>query len=69
MSDEDLILDYELTSCAIYGARKRNFKLFNDMLNVLDRYPGGSFAEKGTAYLKDIGVEDKSLDAIRSIFL
>jgi hypothetical protein len=35
----------------------------------LDRYPGGSFAEKGTAYLKDIGVEDKSLDAIRSIFL
>lgn len=69
MSDEDLILDYELTSCAIYGARKRNFKLFNDMLNVLDRYPGGSFAKKGTAYLRDIGLTDKILDAIRSIFL
>ena len=69
MSDEDLILDYELTSCAIYGARKRNFKLFNDMLNVLDRYPGGSFAEKGTAYLRDIGVTEKALDAIRDIFL
>ena len=69
MSDEDLILDYELTSCAIYGARKRNFKLFNDMLNVLDRYPGSSFAEKGIAYLRDIDVTEKTLDAIRSIFL
>ena len=69
MSDDDLILDYELTSCAIYGARKRNFKLFNDMLNVLDQYPGGSFAEKGTAYLRDIGVTEKMLDAIRDIFL
>ena len=69
MSDEDLILDYELTSCAIYGARKRNFKLFNDMLNVLDRYPGNSFAEKGIAYLRDIGVTEKTLDAIRDIFL
>ena len=69
MSDEDLILDYELTSCAIYGARKRNFKLFNDMLNVLDRYQGGSFAEKGTAYLRDIGVTEMTLDAIRDIFL
>jgi len=69
MSDEDLILDYELTSCAIYGARKRNFKLFNDMLNVLDRYPGDSFAEKGIAYLRDIGVTEKTLDAIRDIFL
>ena len=69
MSDEDLILDYELTSCAIYGARKRNFKLFNDMLNVLDRYQGDSFSEKGTAYLRDIGVTEKTLDAIRDIFL
>ena len=69
MSDEDLILDYELTSCAIYGARKRNFKLFNDMLNVLDRYQGGSFADKGTGYLRDIGVTEKTLDAIRDIFL
>ncbi|MBR4417065.1 MAG: tyrosine-protein phosphatase [Victivallales bacterium] len=69
MSDEDLILDYELTSCAIYGARKRNFKLFNDMLNVLDRYQGGSFAEKGTAYLREIGITEKTFDAIRDIFL
>ncbi len=69
MSDDDLILDYELTSCAIYGARKRNFKLFNDMLNVLDRYPGNSFAEKGTGYLRDIGVTEKTLDALRDIFL
>ena len=69
MSDDDLILDYELTSCAIYGARKRNFKLFNDMLNVLDRYPGNSFAEKGTAYLHDIGLTDKTLDRLREIFL
>lgn len=71
MSDADLVTDYELTSLAIYSARRRNFKLFNELLGVLDGYGGrdAPLSVKSVNYLLSAGVTPEQIDEIRDIFL
>jgi len=71
VKDQDLILDYELTSCAIYGARKRNFKLFTELLDLLDQYASKDepLETKATNFLLDAGISDETIQNIKSIFL
>ena len=64
---EDLILDYEYTTLSIWGVRTRNYEPFANMMRGLEVYgtPGAPFSEKVSAFLRDIGVSQATLDRLR----
>ena len=69
VSDEDLMLDYELTSFSVWGDRDRSSDWFKGLLTALDRYGPGSLAQKAERYLLLIGITREQIAAIRSILL
>ena len=76
-SDDDIHMDYELTSLSTstyaYGAqemdfRTRNGSYYTEFLEMLDIYaPGKSLSEKVRAFLIDCGVTNECLDTILCI--
>lgn len=71
MTDDDLILDYELTSLATWGVRKRSLSLFREFLKALDSCAPAatSLAQKSVAYLQSCGISQDTFGKIRAIFL
>lgn len=72
VADENLMQDYELTTFSIWGARTRSVLQFRQFLLTLDRYgsaPGASYADKAEACLRDAGVTQDEISAIRALLL
>jgi len=69
VSEEDLLLDYELTSLSIWGARSRESDLFRALLAELNKYgeEGASIGAKCESFLLSCGITQEDLAAIRSI--
>ena len=65
--ERDLILDYEYTSLSIWGLRTRNYEPFANMMRILRGYGPADmpFSAKAEAYLREIGVTQKTLDRLR----
>lgn len=70
LDDESLILDYELTSLAIWRDRSRFSPQFSGLLAGLESYaPGKSLEEKACAYLKSGGITDQEIRKLKQIFI
>lgn len=69
MSEEDLILDYELTSLAIWGDRSRKSELFQSFIKELKLYAGSSMSEQAYNFLLSCGVTEEQMQKLRDIFL
>lgn len=67
MAENDLYLDYELTSLSIWGERSRNSELFQAFLKALDAYPGDTLNQKSENFLLSAGITEQELKTIRSI--
>ena len=67
VSREDLVLDYEYTSLAIWGLRTRNYEPFANMMRILETYgpENEPISEKIAAYLREIGVSEATLARLR----
>ncbi len=65
--EQDLILDYELSSFSIWGPRSRESKEFKGLMAALDRFgePCGSINAKVENYLKHIGVTEEMMCKIK----
>ncbi len=71
VAEEDLLLDFELTSLSIWGERSRNSELFHNFENALNAYGEAhdSVQVKATRYLLDCGVTEQQMEEIRSILV
>ena len=68
--DEELLLDYEMTALATWGARSRDNELFQGFLAMLEKFaPRQGFQAQATAYWKAAGVTDAELARFTEIFL
>ena len=75
-TDEQILVDYELTSLSTYAAgltegvralgfRNRNGDYFVEFLSLLDEYgPGQSLAEKVPSFLLSCGVTQQTIDKV-----
>lgn len=68
MSDEDLALDYELTSLSVWGCRSRNAEESPMKLSCFAT-DEGTTAERVRAFLLAHGVPQAHIDAVRQILL
>ena len=69
MSEEDMILDYELTSLAIWGDRNRKSDLFQSFRRELQFYAGDTLSEQAYNFLRTCGVSDEQMEKLRNLFL
>ncbi len=67
VSEEDLLMDYELTSLSIWGDRSRNSDLFKSLLAALDSYGDNtdSIHTKVRNYLLSCGITEEMLEKIK----
>ena len=77
-SDEDILIDYELTSLSSYayglaegattaGFRSRYHDYFQEFLSVFNTYKGNSLGEKAENFLLECGVKNETISKIRKI--
>ena len=69
MDEEDLLMDYEMTSMCIWGDRCRETKYCKALLGALAEYPGETVQQQCIDYLHDCGITEGQLNIIRSILL
>lgn len=67
VSQEDMLLDYELTSLSVWGDRSRKSELFCSLMEALDAYGNqeSTLNEKAVAFLKSCGITDDTLNRLR----
>ena len=65
----DLILDYELTSLSVWGARTRNYEPFAKLVETLLRMGEGSVNRGAEAFLMKAGISAQQIESIRNILL
>ena len=68
MAEEDLLLDYELTSLSIWGCRSQDSEDFRAVLDGLAPY-GNTAKERAEGFLVSHGVTMEQIEAIRDILL
>ncbi len=71
MSEDDLYLDYELTSLSIWGERSRHSELFQAFLQELNTYGGNTcpINQKCKKYLLSAGVTEHDINVIKRILI
>ena len=69
VSEEDIRLDYEMTTCAVFGFRSYETTCMAEFLDRLNRYPGDTFRCRVISFLHDCGCTDTMLATIRSILI
>ena len=69
MAENNLYLDYELTSLSIWGERSRNSELFQAFLNALQVYEGTTVNEKSKNFLLSVGITESEIETIRDILI
>ncbi len=69
VSEEDLIYDFELTSLSVWGERRQSSALFAEFEEALSAYGDAmdSVNTKALRFVRDCGVSDAEIEAIRSI--
>lgn len=67
VSEEDMYMDYELTSLSIWKDRSRKSDHFKSFMAALDTYgtEESSIHEKTVRFLKSCGITDETLDRLR----
>jgi len=69
VDDESLLLDYEMTSLAIWGERRRDTDYFAPFLLELNSFaPRKSLEEQAVAYFKSCGITDEEIGKLKSVF-
>lgn len=66
---DDLLLDYELTSLSPWSTRSRNYEPFQKFLQTLEEKGNGNLHLGVETYLKEIGITDEQIQAIRTLLL
>ena len=71
VSEEDIFLEYELTSFSVWGPRSSNSELFTKFKNELDTYgnENDSFTEKCKNFVLSTGITQEEIETIRQIML
>ena len=70
VSDSDLFADYEFTSFSVFGERRIGSDTFKKFREDFKRYGENEpFSVQFVNYLKECGVTDEELDAVRNILL
>ena len=69
MDEEDLLMDYEMTSMCIWGDRCRETKYCKALLSALAEYPGETVQQQCIQYLYACGVTEEQMERIRDILL
>ncbi|MBQ8189876.1 MAG: tyrosine-protein phosphatase [Lachnospiraceae bacterium] len=69
MSETDLILDYELTSLAIWGDRNHKSELFKSFIKQINQYAGNTLQERAISFLYSCGITKEKMQKIRNILL
>ena len=70
VQDEALLLDYELTGLATWGARSRDSELFRAFEAMLEKLaPGQDYQAKAIAYWKSAGISDAEIIRLQNLFL
>ena len=73
VAEEDLIMDYEVTTFSIYNVRSTTsgpyMEMFQEFLTKLKAYEGETLKDKTENYMLSIGVTQAEIDSIRAIML
>ncbi len=68
VSEDDLAIDYELSSFTCWGKRSRNLELFRAFRDKLSAY-GTDLRLACTAFMEDCGIKSSEIERIREILL
>jgi hypothetical protein len=70
MTLDDLLLEYELTSLSIWGARLRKHRLFVPFLDAFMALDGESLSDKARGFIRNhAGLSDEEIDRICDILI
>ena len=69
VSEEDIRLDYEMTTCSIFGYCSYETAYMAEFLDRLNRFPGGTFGERAIAFLRSCRCTDGMFEKLRTILL
>ena len=70
MSQEDLLLEYELSNLSLAQGRSRHTEVMVKFLEKWESYvPGGTINEQVGAYLAECGIREETLNQIRNLLL
>ena len=69
VDDDELNRDWECSGFSNAGNWFRHETLFNQIYDVINKYPGENTREKVEAYLKDCGITDDDIAKLRGILL
>ena len=69
VDDDELNKDWECSGFTNAGNWFRHETLFNQIYDVINKYPGANTCEKVEAYLKDCGLTDSDIAMLRAIIL
>ena len=69
VDDDELNKDWECSGFTNAGNWFRHETLFNQIYDVINKYPGANTREKVEAYLKDCGLTDSDIAMLRAIIL
>ena len=71
VSEEDLLLDYELTSLAIWGVRSVHSENFRKFLSALRPFgpEGASLPELCMGFLASVGVTEEQIRRLRALYV
>ena len=69
VDDDELNKDWECSGFTNAGNWFRHETLFNQIYDVINKYPGANTREKVEAYLKDCGITDDDIAMLRGLLL
>ena len=69
VDDEELNRDWECSGFTNPGAWFCHEKLFNQIYDVINKYPGANTREKTEAYLRECGLTDADFAKLRKLLL
>lgn len=71
MNENDLFLEYELTSFSVWGPRSSDSELFTNFKNALSEYgtEHDSLITKSRNFVRSTGITEKEVEQIRKILL
>ena len=65
VSEYDIRLDYEMTTCSLFGIRSYETAYMAEFLDELNRFPGDAFRDRIHSFLHCCGISDATINKVK----
>ncbi len=69
VSDYDIQMDYEMTTCSLFGSRSYESSYMAEFWDELNRFPGDTFKDRVHSFLHHCGILDSTINKMKMLLL